>query len=115
MKFTHNIIILRLSRLVILNIVVTQAIRGITMNIKNIFYNCIRTISIVSILSILSIGFILPISLIQALLINPIILVSLMIIFAIANEKLQPVTQPTSIVRLPDNSKSNQLTLSKVA
>ena len=85
------------------------------MNIHNIFYNGIRTISTVSILAILSIGFILPISFVQALVINPIILVSLMVIFAISNEKLKSVTQIAKVVRLPDNSKFNVCVLSKVA
>ena len=87
-----------------INIVVTQATEEITMNIHNIFYNIVRIISIVSIFILLCIGFILPISFVQALVINPIILVSLMIVFAIANEKLQSVTHVANIIRLPDNS-----------
>jgi len=86
------------------------------MSIHNIFYNGIRTISIVSILALLSIGFILPISFVQALVINPIILVSLMIIFAVSNEKLKLVTPVVAdIVRLPDNSKCKLCVVSKAA
>jgi hypothetical protein len=85
------------------------------MNIHNIFYNSIRIISIVSILALLSIGFILPISYVQALVINPIILVSLMVIFAVSNEKLKSVTQVADIVRLPSNSKCKLCAVSKAA
>jgi len=85
------------------------------MNIHNIFYNCIRTISIVSIFAITSIGFILPISFVQALVINPIILVSLMVIFAVSNEKLKSVTQVAEVVRLPNNSKCKLCVVSKAA
>ena len=75
------------------------------MKINSIVYNCIRTISLIAIVTILSLGFILPLSLIQALLINPIILVSLMIVFAISNEKLQQIKSLVSIIQLPNNSK----------
>jgi hypothetical protein len=98
-----------------INIVVIQTINEITMNIYNIFYHCIRTISFLSILSILSIGFIVPITFAQALVINPLILFALMVIFAISNEKLQLVKQLDNIIRLPDNSKSKRCVLSKVA
>jgi hypothetical protein len=76
------------------------------MKINNIIYNGIRTISIVSILTVLTIGFILPISFVQALVVNPLILVSLMVIFAMSNEKLQSITNVTALTHLPDNSKN---------
>jgi len=85
------------------------------MNIHNIFYNGIRAISIISILAILSIGFILPVSFVQALVINPIILVSLMVVFAVSNEKLKPVSPVADIIRLPDNSKCKLCVVSKAA
>jgi hypothetical protein len=85
------------------------------MNIHKLFYNCVRTISLLSILGILSVGFILPISVMQSLLINPIILVSLMIIFVIAHEKLQPVRQLTNIVNFPENLKPKRGAVNKVA
>lgn len=81
------------------------------MNLYSIVYNFIRISSILSILIILSIGLILPVSLIQGLVINPIILVSLMVCFAISHKKLQPDKPLANIVRLPstlllsDNSK----------
>ncbi len=85
------------------------------MNIHNIFYNSIRTISFISILVILSIGFILPISFVQALVINPIILISLMVIIAVSNEKLKTLTQVADIVSLPNNSKCKLCVVSKAA
>jgi len=85
------------------------------MNIHHILYNGIRTISIVSILAILSIGFILPISFVQALVINPIILISLMIIIVVSNEKLKSLTQVADIVRLPNQSKCKLCAVSKAA
>ena len=85
------------------------------MNINRIVCNCIRTTSLVAIVGILSLGFILPISLIQALVINPIILVSLMVIFAISNEKLQSVKHLVDIVRLPDKTKCKLSAINKVA
>ena len=87
------------------NIVVIQTTKGITMNLYIIVYNFIRILSILSIFIILSLGFILPISLIHGLVINPIILVSLMVCFAISHKKLQSIKQSADIVRLPDNSK----------
>jgi hypothetical protein len=81
------------------------------MNLYSIVYNFIRISSILSILIILSIGIILPVSLIQGLLINPIIIVSLMVFFAVSHKKLQPVKPLANIIRLnntlrlPDNSR----------
>ena len=89
--------------------------KEVTMNIHNIFYNGISAIRLVTILTISSIGFILPISFVQALVINPIILISLMVIFAISNEKLKSVTQVADIVRLPDSSKCKLCVVSKAA
>ncbi len=79
------------------------------------FYNFIRILSFILILIILSLGFILPISLIHGLVINPIILVSLMVCFAISHKKLQPTKPLADIVRLPDNSKFRLSNERKVA
>jgi hypothetical protein len=76
------------------------------MNIYSIVYNFIRLSSILSILIILSLGLIIPTSLIQGLVINPIIIVSLMVCFAISHKKLQPVKPLVTIVRLPTTLRS---------
>jgi hypothetical protein len=75
------------------------------MNLYNIIYNFIRITSILSILVTLIIGLIFPISLMQGLVINPIIVVSLMVFFSISHKKLRPTKKSVDIVRLPDNSK----------
>lgn len=85
------------------------------MNIYNIAYKGIRAISFISILGTLIIGFILPISFIQTLVINPIILIFLMLIFVFSNEKLKSVKKLAAIIRLPDNSKCTPRVMSKVA
>lgn len=59
------------------------------MNIYTITYNVIRIVSIIAILVVLFIGFIQPISFTQGLVINPILLVTLMSLLAISNEKLK--------------------------
>jgi hypothetical protein len=105
MKFTYEVNILRLLSVGGINIVVIQTIKGIIMNTHKIFLHCIRTISFISILAVLSIGFILPISIAQALVINPVILFSLMVIFALSNEKVKLAKQLANIVTLPGNSK----------
>lgn len=85
------------------------------MNIHNIVYKGIRAISFISILGTLSIGFILPISFIQTLVINPIILILLMLIFVISNEKLKSAKKLAAIVPLPDNSKCTPDIVNKAA
>lgn len=85
------------------------------MNVHNIVYKGIRVISILSILGLLSIGFIVPISFVQGMVINPVILVSLMGIFAIANAKLESVKESAAIVHLPNNSECKSNGLNKAA
>jgi hypothetical protein len=75
------------------------------MNIQNIAYNGIRLLSLISIFALLSLGMIIPISFAQALLINPIILISLMAVFVLSNEKLKSKKKLADIVRLPNNPK----------
>jgi hypothetical protein len=75
------------------------------MNIHNIVYNGIRLLSLISIFTLLSLSLILPISFVQALLVNPIILVALMAVFALLNEKLKSKKKLADIVRLPNNPK----------
>jgi len=57
------------------------------MNIHTFFYKSTRAASVIAIFGILTIGFFLPISFIQALVINPVILVLLMIVFSLSNQK----------------------------
>jgi len=85
------------------------------MNIHRIVYNGIRIISFVSIIGMLSVGFILPMSFVQALVINPIMLVFLMIIFAISNEKIKSVRKLADVISLPSKSKCRVCVLSKAA
>jgi hypothetical protein len=85
------------------------------MNIHHIIYHCIRILSIVSIAGLLSVGFILPISFVQALVINPVILVSLMVIFAVSNNKLNSIKPVNNIVHLPNNSKCKLCSTRKAA
>jgi len=85
------------------------------MNIQHFFYNSIRTISIAAIVVILSIGFVLPISFTQALVINPMLLVSLMIAFVISSEKLKSANQLADVVHLPQKSKCKFCAINKAA
>ncbi|OUR63736.1 hypothetical protein A9Q74_00100 [Colwellia sp. 39_35_sub15_T18] len=85
------------------------------MNIHSIVYNGIRIISFVLIIGILSIGFILPISFVQALVVNPIILVFLMIVFAISNEKIKSVRKLADVIPLSGKSKCRTCISSKAA
>jgi len=85
------------------------------MNIHSIVYNGIRIISFVLIIGILSIGFILPISFVQALVVNPIILVFLMIVFAISNEKIKSVRKLADVIPLSGKSKYRTCISSKAA
>lgn len=115
MILSYAVNILRLSKAMWSNIVVTQVTERATMNIYNIVYHGIRIISLILIMGILNIGFILPISFVQALVINPIILVFLMIIFAVSNEKIKSVKKLADVISLPSQSKCRACILSKAA
>lgn len=74
------------------------------MNLYNTVYTIIRALSFMSILGVLGIGFIFPVSVVQALVIYPIALVFLMLTFVASSEKLKSVKKLADVVHIPDNA-----------
>lgn len=85
------------------------------MNLYNTIYNSIRALSFISILGVLGIGFIFPVSVVQALVIYPIALVFLMLIFVASNEKLKSAKKLADVVRLPEHSTCKSCDMNKAA
>ena len=85
------------------------------MNFYKILYHIIRALSFISILGVLSIGFILPISVVQALVTYPIALVFLMLTFVLTNEKLKRVQKLADVNCLTDNSSCKSSNMDKAA
>jgi hypothetical protein len=80
------------------------------MNIKIMTFESMRWASITAVLVTLSYGFYTPISIIQALVYNPMLIISLLSIAGYVNDRIQGMKQTAEIHHLVINDKQNQQT-----
>ena len=85
------------------------------MNTKTIKFETIRWVSITAVLAIISYGFFTPISVIQALAYNPILIICLLTITGYASGRLGGIKQTADIHHLTINNRQEQHTIRKAA
>lgn len=85
------------------------------MNIQVMTFECIRWVSIPAILALVSYGFFIPISLIQGLVYNPMLIIGLLGFTAYVSGKLKGMKKTAEIHHLAINKKQEQHTICWVA
>jgi hypothetical protein len=79
-------------------IALIAVLRGITiMNTTKLFFNITRALSFIALIAVLSMGFFMPISISQALIVNPLLLVALGALFVYCGVKLGSITVAADI------------------
>jgi hypothetical protein len=85
------------------------------MNIKIMKFETIRWASIAGVIAIVSYGFFTPISVIQALAYNPMLIIVLLAIAGIVSVKLEGIKQTANIYHFAINNKQGQQTICRAA
>jgi hypothetical protein len=85
------------------------------MNIKTITFETIRWTSLAAILTVTSYGFFTPISVVQGLVYNPMLLISLLSVAGYVSGRLNGMKPTADIHRLAFNNKQNPFTICKAA
>ena len=85
------------------------------MNIKTITFETIRWTSVAAMFAVASYGFLTPVSLIQALVYNPMLLVGLLGVAGYANGRLDGMKQTADIRHLAIYNKQHQQDICKAA
>ena len=85
------------------------------MNINIIIFEVIRWTSITAMLAVVSYGFFTPISVIQALAFNPMLIIILLSIAGYVSGRLEGMKQTAEIHHLVINDKQEQQTICKAA
>jgi hypothetical protein len=85
------------------------------MNTKIIKFETIRWASIAAVLAVVSYGFFIPISIMQALAYNPMMIICLLAIIGYATGRIEGIKQTADVYHLDINNKHEQQTIRKAA